>query len=139
MSYITEEEYEEYTGAIAPTPFGMIEDLAVNELEIYCIAFPTLEEWETLGIDNPTVYSNIKKAIMIQMNYIELNRSLFNLEGEDIGFSLGRFKVDKPTTSDSGKSLLSDAGRHFMDLSGICNRGVCVIYKNKCNPCRDLC
>lgn len=116
---ITEEEYKNYFGVdTAPSNF--------NRLSF--IAEQTLLSIITKGIttDNPC-YSNLKKAILEQVKYFELNPELIDVASSISGASLGKFSEGSSEKRKSNETieLISPIAYSILLNCGLLYAGIC--------------
>lgn len=119
---ITEKEYKTYLGvSTAPSNLKRLEYLALNELKsIMPGNIPTTED---------LVYNDFKKALMEQMNYLDLNSDLIDSNGSS-GYTLGSYSEGASSENKNSKSInrispmaydiLLNCGLLYSGLKGWC-------------------
>lgn len=93
---ITQEQYSEYIGGTAPSNFERLEYIASNELKALMVCdIPTKED---------LVYNDFLKALMEQINYLDLNPTL--MEGCSNGsYSLGSYSENNSSENKSNETI----------------------------------
>ena len=116
---ITEEEYKNYFGVdTAPSNFDRLSFIAEQ----------TLLSIITKGITNDdTCYANLKKAILEQIRYFELNPELIEVASSNSGASLGKFSEgssEKRKTNETIE-LISPIAYSILLNCGLLYAGIC--------------
>lgn len=125
MAYTNVEDYNAFMGIpYYGISYEKSEYEAINFLEDYCVAFPSLEEWQTLDLVKKDL---IEKAIFYQISYLLENPNLVTGENKSSqSFSLGKYSVQEtaPSNEDS-QSPVCEISKKNMDKTGICRRINC--------------
>lgn len=119
---INEKEYQEYFGVNAtPSNFQRLEYLAKNELKTIMIC----------NIPNSTelIYNDYKKAVMEQINYLDLNSDLI-VENGNGSYTLGSYSEGGSNQNNNSESInrvspvaydiLLNCGLLYCGLGGRC-------------------
>ena len=94
---ITKEEYLEYLGVnTAPSNLSRLEYVALNELKSIMVM--------NIPNDNELMYNNFKKALIEQINYLDMNSDLINSSGSG-GYTLGSYSESGSNQIESNKSI----------------------------------
>ena len=119
---IIEREYQEYLGvSTAPTNFKRLEYLALNDLKSIMVG--------NIPNSNDFVYEDFLKALMEQINYLEINSDLIDGAGSS-GYTLGSYSESGSNQKDNSKSInrispvaydiLLNCGLLYSGLNGRC-------------------
>lgn len=119
---LKKDEYREYFGvSTAPCNFERLEYLALNELKSIMIG--------NIPTSNDLVYNDFKKALMEQINYLDLNSDLIDSAGSG-GYTLGSYSEGSFNQSGTSKSInrispvaydiLLNCGLLYSGLKGRC-------------------
>ena len=94
---VSQEEYLKYIGGTtAPSNFTRLEYLALNELKSIMI--------DNIPSKEDLIYNDFKKALIEEINYLNLNSDLF----ESIGcgsYTLGSYSENSSNKCDNNKSI----------------------------------
>lgn len=115
---ITEEEYKNYFGVdTAPSNFDRLSFIAEQTI------FSMITKGMTT--DDPC-YENLKKAILEQVKYFELNPELINIASSISGASLGKFSEgsSKERRSNETIELISPVAYNILLNCGLLYAGI---------------
>lgn len=93
---ISEKDYVEYIGGTAPSNLKRFEYIALNELKAIMVCnIPTKED---------LVYNDFLKALMEQINYLDLNPTLIE-SGSNGSYSLGSYSENSSSENKSNETI----------------------------------
>lgn len=94
---VSQEEYLKYIGGTtAPSNFTRLEYLALNELKSIMV--------ENIPSKEDLIYNEFKKALMEEINYLNLNSDLIESNGSG-SYTLGSYSENNSNKSENNKSI----------------------------------
>ena len=114
---ITKEEYEKYFGVEAPSNLKRLEFLALNEIRTIMI--------DNVPKENNFKYEPFKKALIEQINYLNMNGDLIDSAGGN-NYSLGSYSESSSSNNNSfnNKNRISPATYDILLSYGLLYCGI---------------
>lgn len=116
MSYITADEYLEFTGVNAPDEFGALSGIASDQISALC-------GWKIRGsLDGLNDFSRtqVKRAVCAQVQWIDEHGGLSSLASSDTGsMTLGKFSYSAGSTEAAGGVSYSPLAAMYLAPTGL--------------------